>query len=67
MVTLHSSTETSPVRENNQWKTLILEVLDSLRGLVGRIREPNLTSLRYSLQQESILTFNSYVKTAYTK
>mmetsp|Transcript_23249 Transcript_23249/g.49496 ORF Transcript_23249/g.49496 Transcript_23249/m.49496 type:complete len:332 (-) Transcript_23249:2231-3226(-) len=41
-----SSTESAPVGEDHDGKTLLLEVVDSLSSLVRRIRVQNLSSLR---------------------
>lgn len=44
-VTFHSAREASPVSEDHQREPFSVEVIDSLRSLKGRVREPHLASL----------------------
>lgn len=44
-VTFHPTREASPVGEDHERQPLSVEVIDGLRGLEGRVREPHLASL----------------------
>lgn len=44
-ITFHATREASPVGKDHQRQPLPVEVVDGLGCLIGRIREPHLTSL----------------------
>lgn len=44
-LTFHSTREASPVGEDHERQPLSVEVIDGLRSLEGRVREPHLASL----------------------
>ncbi len=48
-LTFHATRKPTPIGKNNQGQLLPAEVLDGLRSLVGRVREPNLASLANQL------------------
>ena len=49
---LHPAGKAAPIGENHQRQLLVVEVLDGLGGLVGRIGIPHLTGLLNNLQEK---------------